>query len=289
MIFLTGYIDVGGGMRDAYGAGVLDRLIDDGISFPYYTGVSAGSANIVSFLGNHRGRTLRFYRDYPSRKEYMGINSFIKTGSYLGLDYIYGALSNSYGEDPVSYETAISKECKFNIVATDAKTGNPVYFDFKNAVKDNYYEIKSSCCIPVFCKPYKNGEEVYFDGGVSDPIPVKKALSDGCKKIVVTLTLPKNYYKKNKVPLFLYKAILRKYPSCAEKLYLMAQNYNESLDFLKKLEVQGKALILAPDDCCGISTLTHKKENIEALYRKGYEDAEKVKEFLLNKSVKPYT
>ena len=69
---MIGYIDVGGGMRAVYGAGVLDRMIDDNIEFDYYIGVSAGSANIISHLGGHRGRTLRFYRDYSFRAEYMG-------------------------------------------------------------------------------------------------------------------------------------------------------------------------------------------------------------------------
>ena len=95
---VVGYIDVGGGMRAVYGAGVLDRLFDDGVSFPYYLGVSAGSANIISHLGGHRERTLRFYRDYSFHKEYMGFDRWIKNGSYLNLDYIYSTLTDENGE-----------------------------------------------------------------------------------------------------------------------------------------------------------------------------------------------
>ena len=36
---------------------------------------------------------------------------------------------------------------------------------------------------------------LYYDGGLSDPIPVKKAFADGCDKLVVILTRPKNYYR----------------------------------------------------------------------------------------------
>ena len=50
----VGLIDVGGGLRGAYGAGVLDRCIDDGIRFDYCIGVSAGSANVAAFLGLQR-------------------------------------------------------------------------------------------------------------------------------------------------------------------------------------------------------------------------------------------
>ena len=43
-------IDVGGGFRAIYGAGVMDRMLEDGISVDHCYGVSAGSANMVSFF-----------------------------------------------------------------------------------------------------------------------------------------------------------------------------------------------------------------------------------------------
>ena len=36
---MTGVIDVGGGLRGIYGAGVFDRCIDDGVKFDYCIGV----------------------------------------------------------------------------------------------------------------------------------------------------------------------------------------------------------------------------------------------------------
>ena len=59
-----GLVVEGGGMKCAYGAGVLDAFLDDGISFDYCIGVSAGSANTASFLAGQRGRNLRFYTDH---------------------------------------------------------------------------------------------------------------------------------------------------------------------------------------------------------------------------------
>ena len=45
-----GIIDVGGGFRDIYGAGVLDVCMEQGIRFDYCIGISAGSANLASYL-----------------------------------------------------------------------------------------------------------------------------------------------------------------------------------------------------------------------------------------------
>ncbi len=284
---VVGYIDVGGGMRAVYGAGVLDFCLDNDIEFPYYIGVSAGSANIISYLGGHKERTLRFYRDYSSRKEYMSFENFIKNKAYLGLDYIYTTLTKEGGEDPLNFDIMRSHNCDFYIVTTDAVTGKAEYLDYRNIVKDDYYELKASCCIPLICPPIQKDGRVFYDGGLSDPIPVRKAFTDGCDKVIVTLTLPKDYYKPHKAPEFLYKSAVKKYPESAQLMYSMIDKYNADLRFIKQLEKQGKVLILAPDDCCGVTTLKHKYNSIEALYRKGYENACKIKDFLASTEEKP--
>ena len=67
----TGLIDIGGGERGIYGAGVMDRLDEEGIVFDVAIGVSAGSANLSSFLSRQRGRNRRFYTIYSLRDDYM--------------------------------------------------------------------------------------------------------------------------------------------------------------------------------------------------------------------------
>ena len=110
---MVGIIDVGGGLRDIYGAGVFDRLLDDGVQLDYCLGVSAGSANVVSYLAKQRGRNHRFYIDYSKRKEYMSPSNLYKIGAFLNLKYIYGTLSASDGEDPLDYETLKNNESEF--------------------------------------------------------------------------------------------------------------------------------------------------------------------------------
>lgn len=277
---MVGYIDVGGGMRGVYGAGVLDRFLDDGIKFPYYIGVSAGSANIVSHLGGHRDRTLRFYRDYSYHREYMGLNNLIKTGSYINLDYIYSTLTDEGGLDPLNYDVFKGNKVDFYVVATDSTTGKACYFDRDSIKRNEYSVIKASCSVPLACPPRGYKGVLYFDGGVSDPIPIRKALESGCDKVVVTLTLPKDFQKNHKFPKWMYPMIIKNYPAIAPMLYDMIDKYNSDLEYLKTLEKQGKVLILSPDDCCGVTMLSRPKDGVQKLYQKGYEDAGRVKEFL---------
>ena len=58
---MIGIIDVGGGNRGVFGAGVLDYCMDNNIDIDYCIGISAGAANIVSYISGQRGRNYRFY------------------------------------------------------------------------------------------------------------------------------------------------------------------------------------------------------------------------------------
>ena len=97
----TGIIDVGGGLRGIYGAGVLDRCMEEGVRFDCCIGVSAGSANMSSYVAGQHGRNKPFYQDYSFRKEYMSVGNLVRKHSYLDLEYVYGALSNRGGENPL--------------------------------------------------------------------------------------------------------------------------------------------------------------------------------------------
>ena len=78
-------IDVGGGLRGIYAAGVLDYCMDKNIRFDLGIGVSAGSANLASYGAGQRGRNYQFYTEYAFRKEYMSLGSQKNKIHYGGL------------------------------------------------------------------------------------------------------------------------------------------------------------------------------------------------------------
>lgn len=177
---MIGVVDVGGGLRGVYGAGVFDTCLDEGIAFDYLIGVSAGSANVASFLAGQKGRNLKFYADYSFRKAYMSFRNLLRRGSYLDLDYIYGdALTNAGGEYPLDYQAMAARPETAKIVATDVATGQPVYFDFHDMAQDDYGAIKASCCVPVVNRPYRWRGKAYYDGGAQRPHPLSAGLPGG--------------------------------------------------------------------------------------------------------------
>lgn len=272
----TGVVDVGGGYRGVYAAGVLDYCMDNKIQFDIGIGVSAGSANLISYAAGQRGRNYKFYTEYGLRKEYAGVWNFIKSGSYINLDYIYGTLSNSDGEYPLDYDMIVRNPMQFYAVATEAETGNVTYFDEQDMKQDDYNIMKASSALPLACRPYRIGDSFYFDGALSDPIPIKKAFELGCEKVVLILTLPEDTVRTPDSDSRLARYIQRKYPRSAEKLRQKAALYNECIKLAKQYREEGRLLIIAPDDTCGVGTLCRDAAAMDKFYKKGYEDAKKI-------------
>ncbi|MGN0372781.1 MAG: patatin family protein [Enterocloster sp.] len=276
----TGVIDVGGGLRGIYGAGVLDYCMNQGIMFDVGIGVSAGSANIAAYIAGQKRRNYQFYIEYSFRKKYMGIGNFLFKRSFIDLDYVYGTLSNSDGENPLGYQAVKQSRMDFIAVATEAETGKAKYFMKDDLRQNDYSVLKASCAIPVVCKPYRVQGVPYFDGALSDPIPVEKAYELGCERVVVILTKPVDVRRVPDRDIKLSKLIRRKYPDAAEKLRNRAELYNTQIERLQKDAEERKVIIIAPDDTCGVDTLTKNAESMERLYEKGYKDAQKIPFFL---------
>ena len=271
-----GIIDVGGGLRGIYGAGVLDRCLEEGIHFDCCIGVSAGSANMTSYVAGQHGRNKPFYDEYSFRKEYMSVKNLVQKHSYLDLGYVYGTLSNRGGENPLDYPAMVENPAQLVIVAENARTGLPRYFTKDEVKQDDYCALMASCCIPVVDQPIFIEGEPYYDGGLADPVPLEKALELGCDRVAVILTKPVALERNSKRDQKLARLLRRKYPESAKGLALRAERYNEAVRKALAMEQQGTACVIAPDSTEGMSTLTKDKQSLEKMYEKGHTDAEKL-------------
>lgn len=271
---MTGILDVGGGMRGIFGAGVTDCLLDEKVYLPYCIGVSAGSANLISYIAKQRGRNYRFYTRYAMRPEYMSLQNFLKKRSCFDLDYVYGTLSVTGGEDPVDYDAFFNAGQTLITVATRADNGKPQYFTNADFHTDDLSPLKGSCAIPGVCKPYKVGDSLYFDGGVADPVPVEKALADGCDRLLVVLTKPLDFVKKPEHFRAAYTRALRAYPNIVKELKMRADVYNRGVEKARALASEGRAVILAPAGGYHVTAFTKNEKKLERLYREDYEAAQ---------------
>ena len=276
----TGVIDVGGGLRGIYAVGVLDYCMEHGIRFDLGIGVSAGSANLASYAAGQIGRNYKFYTEYAFRRQYMGIGNFIFKHSFIDMDYVYGTLCRSDGEYPLDYSALRDNPMELYVVATDARTGQAKYFGKEDIRQDDYDIFKASSSIPFICKPYEIQGVPYYDGALGDSVPIEKAFQLGCDRVVVILTKPEQERRTPERDEKVASHIRKKYPAAAEKLCQRAQLYNESVALSQEYAKQGKALIISPDNTCGVDTLKKDKSSLHRLYEKGYSDGARITSFL---------
>ena len=273
-------IDVGGGFRAIFGAGVMDRMMEDGVTVDHCYGVSAGSANMVSFISGQHGRTHKFYTEYAFRKEYASLDNYIKNHNYANLEYVYSTLSNHDGEYPVDYEAFAANPTGFTVIACNAEDGSTKYFDKSDVSYDNFDIMKASSAVPVACEPYVIDGVPYYDGGIADPVPVQKALDDGYDRVVVILTRLKDVLREQKKDIGPAAILRRSHPTAAERLLNRSRTYNDEVALAKEYEKDGRVLILAPESLYGLNTLSKSYEGLERMYHAGYAAAEAIPAFL---------
>jgi len=282
-----GLIVEGGGMKCSYSAGVLDVFLDENINFDYTMGVSAGAANVASFLGRQKNRNRRFYCIHSRDPRYIGIKSLLHTGNLFGLDYIYSDLTNETGMDPLDFDEVMKNPAEMVFPATNAITGKVRYFTKSDMHKNDYTAIKATCALPVLAKPISIDGQLYYDGGVGDSIPIKKAFADGCDKVVIILSKPKGYRMKPQGHRFFYTMWLHKFPRTIWNLNHRHEKYNRTMEFVEKMEKEGKVFLFNPSGDIKMSTYTTDPMTMEKLYGNGIKDGRErlaaLKEFLNEK------
>lgn len=267
-----GLVVEGGGMKCAYNAGILDSFLEAGLTFDYCIGVSAGSGNLASYLAGQRGRNLRFFTEHIHSPEYFGLRSFLKTGDLFGLQYIYGTLTNSTGRDPLDYHAILNNPADYEVVVTNAITGQAEYYGKEALYQDDYRLLMASSAIPAVCRPVWLNDTPYYDGGLSDAIPVRRALEQGCDRLVVILSKSRNYLRKPQGGRAFYHLLCHQYPKTVEAIDQRHEKYNENLRDVFELERKGRVFVFAPDSTIHMSTYSMQDKEAQKLYDRGQRD-----------------
>lgn len=235
----------GGTLRPIFSAGVMDALLDNNITFPYCIGVSAGITNGVSYISKQKGRNLEVVTKYRNDNRYLSYRNFLRCKSIFGLDFVFDEIPNNL--IPFDMDTYRKYPGKVLVGVTNAHTGKTEYLNGKD-LDDKATMLRATCAIPLLFPVIKiNGKE-YYDGGLCDPIPIKKAIADGNTKHLIVLTQPKGYKKElSKKNILVAKLLNKKYPNLKTPLLNRHNHYNETVKFCEQLENEEKVLILRPE------------------------------------------
>ena len=257
----------GGSLRGVFTAGVLDALLNHDILVPYCIGVSAGIAYGVSYISRQPGRNLEVITKYRHDKRYIGRRNMFKEHSMFGLEFVYDKVPNELVR--LDWDSYMSYPGKVVVVATNALTGEPVYFDGKKMDK-KCMMLRATCALPMAFPAIMIDDIPYYDGGLSDPIPIRKTISDGCDKHIIVLTRPKGYVKQiNTSGRLAAKVYRRRFPAISKALLTRHIGYNESLAYCEQLEKEGKAVILRPSKA--IESFEKDVRVLKSSFQMGYD------------------
>ena len=278
----TGLVLEGGGMRGLFTAGILDVLMENDVTFDGVVGVSAGATFGCNFISHQIGRVLRYNMSQRKNPKYMGIRSLIKTGDYVGGEYSYHILPTQL--DVFDFETFEKNPTEFHIVATNVRTGEPVYRRLDKIDYTGMEWLRASASMPIISKPVVIGDLQLLDGGISDSIPLKYFEDEGFTKNIVILTQPKGFTKKLTKLMPVFKVTMRKYPAIIEGMSKRHLMYNQELEYITQQQEAGKCMVICPSDTLpiGRTDLNPKKmQNVYDMGRKaGMDNLETIRKFI---------
>lgn len=270
----AGLVLEGGGMRGIYTAGILEYFMEKNLYFPYVIGVSAGACFGASYLSRQKGRNRKVNIDYVADPNYLSFQNFLKHRQLFGMDFIFDELPNKIVPfDFARYESGLEE---FVVVTTDCETGQPIYFNKDNTGKDLLTILRASSSLPFIAPIIEYKGKHLLDGGITDSIPIKKAVDDGYKKNVVILTRDGTYRKKKSSIRWLLNRSYKPYPKLIDAVINRHEMYNETLAYIEEKERSGEIFVIRPSSPIKVGRIERNAKKLEDLYSLGIDDAKKI-------------
>lgn len=268
----------GGGLRGAYAVGVLRSLYDFGgpEQFDAIYAVSSGVFAATYFAAGQVSEMESTWRDLVHGSLLVNYSNILRGKSVLRLDYLIDLFK---GPVKLDLERVFKSRPSIIYNLTNFQTGAPSYFDAKRA--DIFDLMRASSALPcVYRNPIYIDGDRYIDGGISDPIPVFKAIKDGFSDIVVILTRPRGYEKSRQS--YLVANLCLRGSTAARNAFLNAHKmYNKSLRIIESPPSGIRIVAIRPNHL-RIHRLTRDRETIIATIEQGKSDAQILFRDILN-------
>ncbi|AQQ53459.1 patatin-like phospholipase family protein [Planococcus lenghuensis] len=270
---MNGLILEGGGMRGVYTAGVLEYFMEKNLYLPYVIGVSAGASYATSYLARQPGRNREVSIGYIHHPDYISPRNLLRKRELFGMDLLFDELPNQLV--PLDFDALHAAPEQFWITATDCVTGDPLYYDKAELGSDVLSLVRASCSLPFVSPGVIYDGKTLMDGGISDPIPIGKALQDGTDKNIIVLTKSAGHRKKPSRLIRSARLFYKRYPGLTVALEKRWALYNETMERIEEMEREGDVFIFRPTDDHGVTRTERDPVKLEKLYNQGYSDAKR--------------
>ena len=173
----------GGGMRGVVSAGSLLALDLLGFRelFDEIYATSAGGVNAAYFLSGQGKLGMTVYFDDIANRRFINPWRLFKI---VDVDYAYDRVVSL--EKPLDDAAIRASPVRFLLSVTDARSGRNELLDVRDRPEPIPLLLKASSALPVLYnrRIVLDGRE-YVDGGVSDSLPIARAIANGCTHVLV--------------------------------------------------------------------------------------------------------
>ncbi|MGH9029748.1 MAG: patatin-like phospholipase family protein [Acidimicrobiales bacterium] len=190
----TAFVFAGGGSRGAAQVGMVQALVERGITPDAVYGASVGAINAAGFSGDPtRGGVekmaahwRRITRDdvFPQSRVPATLRYFQQRESVHP-----NAALRAVIEGGINFERIEESAVHLEVVATSLHDGHTRWFTDGPAVE----RILASSALPALLPPVDVDGETFIDGGVVDNVPIGRAISEGAERVFVLLCGPMHY------------------------------------------------------------------------------------------------
>ena len=261
----------GGGQRGIFTAGVFDAFLEQQFNpFQLGLGVSAGAQNLLSYFMAEQGYARRAIQELTAAPGFFVPYRWLGSRGVIDLDNYFETTLHD-PEYRLSYQriSAVQKQRRLLFIATDYEDLLPVYLepDRQNVVT----YLKASSAVPFLYKAHINvAQKRLVDGGVSDPLPIKKAIGLGAKHIVVvrtTTTLTRYSSWRQRIDAM---PLRRALPSVLKKMLDVHEAaYSEGLELILNPPTGISVSQIAPEDALQSHAFGSSSEAIVQDYETG--------------------
>ena len=270
----TSLVLEGGGMRGAYTAGALSWLIDHGIEFDASYGISTGAVHLANFLMKSKENLYDFSVHRIVDPRIVGLRPLLHCGRIVDYDYLFDHILT----EECRFDISPLKDCREGFIGLYVLSeGKTIYFSTREISMKG---LEASTSLPILGVVIKENGLELMDGGITDMIPIRQAIDDGCSRHLIITTKPGNYERKPAKP-FVVWLMKMTYPQCeniSRDYAILHLNYQDQIVQIRELEENNEAVYVYPSKKSNVTRLGGSEEELNELYELGYSDMESRKE-----------
>tara|TARA_B100000614_G_scaffold5639_1_gene5474 strand:+ start:75 stop:917 length:843 start_codon:yes stop_codon:yes gene_type:complete len=269
----TALIVEGGGSRGVFSFGVIDSFIKASFNpFDMHFGVSNGAVVQLWYLLKVSDYNLDKML-FSASKKYVRYSNIFFNKSIMNFEKLYQDANKVFPIDFDRLQRNLDGK-NFYIVVSDGETAQPEYVELS---RENYInEMLATGSLPVLMKnPIMLNNKRKYDGGITDPLPVKKAYEMGARNITLIRTYEESFIRKTKLENYIAALATKSYPNISRALISNTATYNSALEFIKNPPSDCKIIQICPPHRLKTRRATTNQSIMKADYLVGIQAGQK--------------